>query len=201
MQSARDDGGEAARGSERPRRSTHRRRRRLALLLGVAAIAAALTVGVLVFGEREQPTRAGSARITLLDARRRRPLARVEGAALLTPPGRVALLGGGRRPAFVDVWASWCNGCRQAAPGLVRLWRRFGPRIRFVDVDSQDPRRPAVAFVRRYGLGFPQLFNRRRPPQHASASWYPDCLPCRPAWTRSGKDRRAAGRGRVRAGA
>jgi len=137
----------------------HRRRWRFALLLGVAAIAAALVVGVLVFRGREQQLQAGSERIRLLAPPRRRPLAPLEGAALLPPPARVVLLDGGRRPAFVDVWASWCIACRQEAAALGRLWRRFGVRIRFVGVDSQDSWRPARAFVRRYGLGFPQLFD------------------------------------------
>lgn len=129
------------------------------MLFAVVAVAAALAAGLLVFGGREQQMRAGSERIRLLATPRREPFVRLEGAALSPPPARVALLDGGRRPVFVDVWASWCTACREEAPALARLWRRFGPRIRFVGVDSQDSRRPARAFVRRYGLGFQHLFD------------------------------------------
>jgi cytochrome c biogenesis protein CcmG/thiol:disulfide interchange protein DsbE len=62
------------------------------------------------------------------------------------------------RWVLVNLWASWCDPCREEAPELERFWRRFRDRgVTVLGIDVQDNREDALAFVREYGLTYPQL--------------------------------------------
>jgi cytochrome c biogenesis protein CcmG, thiol:disulfide interchange protein DsbE len=74
---------------------------------------------------------------------------------LVPPRATLASLRG--RPAAVVFWASWCEPCRQEAPGFARLSHRLRGRASLVGVDWEDERGAALAFVRRYGWRFPVL--------------------------------------------
>jgi cytochrome c biogenesis protein CcmG, thiol:disulfide interchange protein DsbE len=59
---------------------------------------------------------------------------------------------------MVNFWASWCVPCRQEVKALNRLQEeRGGPRFTVVGVDSNDLSPDAKAFVKRYGVSYPQL--------------------------------------------
>jgi len=62
-------------------------------------------------------------------------------------------------PAFLDIWASWCIPCREEAPTLSRLARRYSGRITFLGIDVGDDRGDARSFVRRYRIGYPSIFD------------------------------------------
>jgi cytochrome c biogenesis protein CcmG/thiol:disulfide interchange protein DsbE len=62
------------------------------------------------------------------------------------------------RWVLVNLWASWCDPCRQEAPVLERFWRRFRERgVTVLGIDIQDNSEDALAFVREHRLTYPQL--------------------------------------------
>jgi cytochrome c biogenesis protein CcmG, thiol:disulfide interchange protein DsbE len=60
---------------------------------------------------------------------------------------------------LVNFWASWCGPCREEAPALEELQRRLGAETEFtvVGVNLDDNTEDASAFIREYGLTYPQL--------------------------------------------
>jgi len=59
---------------------------------------------------------------------------------------------------LVNIWASWCIPCKQEAPALETFQRQHGgPHFTVLGIDSRDLTDDGRAFVRRYGLTYPQL--------------------------------------------
>ena len=128
--------------------------RRTLSLLAVAALAFAL-------GACGRPAPAGrgagdadttAAAIVPLDSARI-TIAPIDAAgvrALVATPGAKATL--------VNVWASWCQPCREEFPDLVRLerqWRDRGFRLVFISADFSDDLPNARAFLAEQGVGWP----------------------------------------------
>lgn len=70
------------------------------------------------------------------------------------------LVGAKGRPVVVNVWASWCGPCRVEAPLLQRAASRYQGEVVFLGVDSRDDLKSAKAFIRRYRLTYPNVFDR-----------------------------------------
>jgi cytochrome c biogenesis protein CcmG, thiol:disulfide interchange protein DsbE len=58
-------------------------------------------------------------------------------------------------PVVVNVWASWCGPCRFEFPHLQRGAARYGKRIAFLGVDSQDSDDHATDFLREEPVPYP----------------------------------------------
>ena len=70
--------------------------------------------------------------------------------------GRFSLADHRGQVVVVNFWASWCVPCREEAPLLETTWRAYRDRgVIIVGVNFQDDEAAARAFVREFGLTFP----------------------------------------------
>ena len=105
-------------------------------------------VGLLVFGLVSK----GSSGVAIGEAAPASPLPRLDGE------GNGSLADYRGRWVLVNFWASWCLPCREEAPALERFQREHGgPDFTVLGIDSRDLTADGRAFVRRYGLTYPQL--------------------------------------------
>lgn len=105
-------------------------------------------IGLLTFGLLSK----GSSGVALGEVAPASPLPRLEGG------GNASLADYRGRWVLVNFWASWCVPCRQEAPALESFQRRHGDgRFTVLGIDSRDLSGDGRAFVRRFGLSYPQL--------------------------------------------
>lgn len=140
------------------------RRRRALLVSAASAGGTVLAVGLVLAlvrpADDEPPSAAaGSAEVALIPPAKRKPLPDVQAETLVAPPPELRLKDLRGEPVYIDVWASWCVPCREEAPMIARLWQRYRDKIRFVGIDTQDGGGEGRAFVRKFGLDFPHLFD------------------------------------------
>lgn len=79
-------------------------------------------------------------------------------------------LGGGRPvqlsgltgvPTVINLWASWCESCREELPLLAKADREYGERVRFIGIDVADAApEAALRLAQESGVTFPQLVDR-----------------------------------------
>lgn len=88
------------------------------------------------------------------------PLAALHSQANKLLPGgtgayeeRIAALKG--YPVVANVWASWCGPCRFEFPVLQKLAARYGRRVAFLGVDSQDSNDGAATFLEEAPVPYP----------------------------------------------
>jgi cytochrome c biogenesis protein CcmG/thiol:disulfide interchange protein DsbE len=62
------------------------------------------------------------------------------------------------RPVVVNLWASWCDPCKEEAPILESLWTRYASKgVVVLGVNTQDISSDAKDFIRRFGITFPSV--------------------------------------------
>jgi thiol-disulfide isomerase/thioredoxin len=66
---------------------------------------------------------------------------------------RIAALRG--YPAVVNVWASWCGPCRFEFPHFQRAAARYGKRVAFLGIDSEDSDEAASTFLAEEPVPYP----------------------------------------------
>lgn len=70
---------------------------------------------------------------------------------------RLAKLRG--HPVVVNKWASWCAPCRAEFPIFQRMGLRFGKRVAFIGVNSEDVDADAKKFLGRYPVTYPSYLD------------------------------------------
>jgi cytochrome c biogenesis protein CcmG, thiol:disulfide interchange protein DsbE len=58
-------------------------------------------------------------------------------------------------PVVVNKWASWCGPCRAEFPFLQRAVARYGERVAFLGVDSEDSDDTARQFLSEFPVAYP----------------------------------------------
>jgi len=59
---------------------------------------------------------------------------------------------------LVNVWASWCDPCREEAPALERFYRQHrDENFELLGIDTQDATDSGLEFAEEYELSYPQL--------------------------------------------
>jgi cytochrome c biogenesis protein CcmG/thiol:disulfide interchange protein DsbE len=58
-------------------------------------------------------------------------------------------------PVVVNVWASWCIPCRQEFPVLQKLSARYGKKVAFLGLNSEDSDDAAATFLQEEPLSYP----------------------------------------------
>ncbi|MBI2847970.1 MAG: TlpA family protein disulfide reductase [Chloroflexi bacterium] len=60
------------------------------------------------------------------------------------------------KPVVINFWASWCPPCREEAPILEEVWRRYRDKgVAFIGVDIQDTEADARAYLEEFGVTYP----------------------------------------------
>jgi len=114
----------------------------------IAVLAVLAVVGLLTFGLLSK----GSSRVAVGEAAPASPLPRLQG------DGSGSLADYRGRWVLVNFWASWCEPCREEAPALDEFQRRHGGAdFTVLGIDTGDASGDGRAFVRRFGLSYPQL--------------------------------------------
>ncbi len=142
-------------------------RRRGWVQLAVVALAGSLVMGALAGcsssgGSANSGSQsrfvAGDGSVVLVPAADRVPAPDItgttltgEGFALTDYRGKVVVL---------NVWASWCAPCRAEAPSLNQVSRELAPRgVQFIGLDTRDTTASAQAFVRRFDVPYPNVWD------------------------------------------
>jgi thiol-disulfide isomerase/thioredoxin len=82
------------------------------------------------------------------------------------------------RVVVVNFWASWCLPCRTELPTFQRVSREFGGQpVTFVGVDASDQRGAAAAMLRRSGVTYPTVYDRKGIYGGIASHWSVTALP------------------------
>jgi cytochrome c biogenesis protein CcmG, thiol:disulfide interchange protein DsbE len=129
-------------------------------LLWPVIIAAAALIGLLAYGVT---SKGASTTLDQALARGDRPVAPVRALPRLGAGGERSLADYKGKVVILNVWASWCDPCRQEMPLLQRTQRRIAAQGGTVlGVDTQDASDAALAFLRQRGITFPSVRDRDR---------------------------------------
>ena len=61
------------------------------------------------------------------------------------------------RPTVINLWATWCQPCRQEMPMLQAASQRYGRRVQFLGVNTKDNPDWAAEFLPQVGVTYPEM--------------------------------------------
>ncbi|MBV8499258.1 MAG: TlpA family protein disulfide reductase [Candidatus Eremiobacteraeota bacterium] len=64
------------------------------------------------------------------------------------------------RPAYINVFATWCSPCRREFPAILRQAEQYRDRIDFLLVDDQEPASRVKSFANQLGAAAPIAVDR-----------------------------------------
>ena len=136
-------------------------------------LAAAALVGLLAYGIAARHTS------TTLDdalAKGKRPAAPEMTLPRLGAPGDASLADYRGKVVVLNMWASWCDPCREEVPLLQTTQQQIAPRGGTVlGIDTQDVASDALGFLRARKATFPSLRDRDRSYVHEfGVTGYPE---------------------------
>lgn len=95
------------------------------------------------------------------------PLARLHAQANKLLPGELDAFERRRAelrgfPIVANLWASWCGPCRFEFPHFQSLSAKYGKRVAFIGVDSDDSEEAAATFLGEFPVSFPSYSDPNR---------------------------------------
>ena len=118
--------------------------RTFAVFMGVLAVVALLTFGLVTKGEAR------------LEVGEQVPATELPVLGSETQTGSLADHRG--KWVLVNVWASWCGPCRDEAPELAAFHKEHrGENFEILGIDTQETGEGGLGFVDEFGLEYPQL--------------------------------------------
>jgi thiol-disulfide isomerase/thioredoxin len=67
-----------------------------------------------------------------------------------------------RRPAIVNLWASWCGPCVREMPAFQSYASRVGDRVLILGVDTGDPKDSGASLLQDVKVTYPNLYDKQR---------------------------------------
>lgn len=75
----------------------------------------------------------------------------------------------------LNIWASWCDPCKQEAPTFEAAWRKYQARgVLFLGVNDRDRQQAAQQFLQTYSITYP---NGPDPSEEISAAYGVNGIP------------------------
>jgi cytochrome c biogenesis protein CcmG/thiol:disulfide interchange protein DsbE len=125
----------------------------------LVAQAAAVAVVLALFGLLAWKVTQGESEVTAELARGGSPQAPAFTLERLDGEGELSLESLRGRPVVLNFWASWCGPCKDEAPLLEEASKRWAGKVAFVGIDVKDFRGDARAFLDRYGVTYPNVYD------------------------------------------
>jgi cytochrome c biogenesis protein CcmG, thiol:disulfide interchange protein DsbE len=64
-------------------------------------------------------------------------------------------------PVIINIWASWCEPCREEVPHLRQLAKKYGDRVSILGIDVEEASvGKGRAFAREIGMLWPNLYDK-----------------------------------------
>jgi thiol-disulfide isomerase/thioredoxin len=141
-----------------PRKGPNRRGR-LAIVVAAASLLLAGCSNTPAPSDDQPGFVSGDRSITLVAPADRRPAPLVQGTRLGSDAS-VSSADFAGQVLVLNVWGSWCNPCRAEAKDLQAASQETAGTAQFLGLNTKDySPAPALAFVRSFGVSYPQIFD------------------------------------------